>query len=676
MGGWRMRKAILFFLIILIGSGGWLFHSVPQMKSYEDIKKSHQTSELFLLDQVGRPLHQWRQDSRQRIFAWVPLKETSPAFVQALLKSEDRDFFRHGGVDYKSLAASLYQRLFKSSSRGGSTLSMQVVKLTAPSKDWNGVSGKLRQIWAAGKLENVWTKEEILEAYLNLVPFRGEYRGLAAVSWGLFNKAPSGLTKNEATLLSVLIRSPNALVKDWVKRSCWQEPESCKEFSGLVSQALQRLGKIPSEDQRARHLAQRLSKEGLKGPIQTTLNRDLQVAVQEIVVSKIRELSEQNVHDASVLVIENKTGEVWAYVGGSGPLSSASYVDGIRSQRQAGSTLKPFLYATAFEKNLLNSESWIEDSAVDVVFDRGVYKPQNHDHQFNGWVQTKMALASSLNVPAVKVLKLLNDDSFWENLQRLHFQGLQSPEHYGPALALGVADVTLEDLTQAYRTLANDGVYTPLKFLKTETAHGSPEQVFSSKSAMEITEILSRKENRVLGFGMESALNLDSSAAVKTGTSKDMRDNWCIGYNSRFTVGVWVGNFEGQPMWNVMGVTGAAPIWNQVMRWLQEQYPSEPLKLATIQPAPVKAPKAYPIARISYPQDGMILAVDPSIPLKNQKLPLLVEAENKKNLSWRINGRRTATAQDTYLWTPTPGRHTFELLKNNHLAQKVEILVK
>jgi penicillin-binding protein 1C len=338
--------------------------------------------------------------------------------------------------------------------------------------------------------------------------------------------------------------------------------------------------------------------------------------------------------------------------------------------------LKPFLYATAFEKNLLNSESWIEDSAVDIVFDRGVYKPQNHDHQFNGWVQTKMALASSLNVPAVKVLKLLNDDSFWENLQRLHFQGLQSPEHYGPALALGVADVTLEDLTQAYRTLANDGVYTPLKFLKTETAHGSAEQVFSSKSAMEITEILSRKENRVLGFGMESALNLDSSAAVKTGTSKDMRDNWCIGYNSRFTVGVWVGNFEGQPMWNVMGVTGAAPIWNQVMRWLQEQYPSEPLKLAIIQPAPVKAPKAYPIARISYPQDGMILAVDPSIPLKNQKLPLLVEAENKKNLSWRINGRRTATAQDTYLWTPTPGRHTFELLKNNHLAQKVEILVK
>ncbi|MGE5084677.1 MAG: penicillin-binding protein 1C [Bacillota bacterium] len=671
-----MKKAILIFLILLIGSGGWLLQSIPSVKSYEEVKKTHQTSELVLLDQMGRPLHQWRQDSHHRIFAWVPLKETSPAFIQELLKSEDRDFFRHGGVDYKSLVASLYQRIFKSSSRGGSTLSMQLVKLTAPSKSWNGITGKLRQMWAAAKLENVWTKEEILEAYLNLVPFRGEYRGLAAVSWGLFNKSPSGLTKNEATLLAVLIRSPNALVKDWVKRSCWQEPESCIEFPVLVSQALQRFGKIPSEDQRALHLAQRLSKDGLKGAVQTTLNRDLQIAAQEIVVSKIRELSEQNVHDAAVLVVENRTGEVWAYVGGSGPLSSASYVDGIQSPRQAGSTLKPFLYATAFERNLLNSQSWIEDSPVDIVFDRGVYKPQNHDHQFNGWVQAKMALASSLNVPAVKVLKLLNDDSFWENLQRLHFQGLRSPEHYGPALALGVAEVTLEDLTQAYRALANEGLYTPLKFTKSDMSHASPERVFSPKVANEITEILSRKENRVLGFGMESALNLDSATAVKTGTSKDMRDNWCVGYNSRFTVGVWVGNFEGQPMWNVMGVTGAAPIWNQVMQWLQQQYPSEPLKLAGVETKPVSPPKAYPIARISYPQDGMILAVDPSIPLKNQKMPLIVEGENKKNLSWRINGRQIASAQRTFLWTPTPGRHTFELLKNNHLTQKVEVLVK
>ena len=156
-----MRKLVLLSLIAFLGSGAWLIHSVPTLKSYEDVKKSHRTSELVLLDREGRPLHQWRQDSHHRIFSWVPLKETSPAFVQALLKSEDHEFFRHGGVDYKSLLASLYQRTFKSSSRGGSTLSMQVVKLSSPSSKWNGMSGKLRQIWAANKLENTWTKEEL-----------------------------------------------------------------------------------------------------------------------------------------------------------------------------------------------------------------------------------------------------------------------------------------------------------------------------------------------------------------------------------------------------------------------------------------------------------------------------------------------------------------------------------
>ncbi|MBO9665698.1 MAG: penicillin-binding protein 1C [Bdellovibrio sp.] len=670
-----MTKILWVIPATMLVVTGWLIHSVPTIASFDEVKKNHRSSEMVLLDREGRPLHQWRQDSNRRVFAWVSLKETSPAFVQALLKSEDREFFRHGGVDYKSLVASFYQRLVKSSNRGGSTLSMQTVKLAYPSRSWRGLSGKFRQIWAASQIESQWTKEEILEAYLNLVPFRGEYRGLASVSWGLFNKSPRGLTKNEATVLAVLIRSPNALVKDWVKRACWQEPETCSQFPALVSSALQRLGRIPGEDQRALHLAQRLSKEGYQGPTVTTIDRDLQVQIQEIVTSQVRELQEQNVHDAAVLVVENRTGAVWAYVGGSGALSSATYVDGIQSPRQAGSTLKPFLYATAFERELIKPNSWIEDSAVDIVFDRGVYKPQNHDHLFNGWVQAKTALASSLNVPAVKVLKLLNDDSFWNNLRALGIHNLQEPEHYGPALALGVADVTLEDLTQAYRTLAQGGVYSPLHFIKREDQKDE-RVVFSPKTAARITHILASKENRALGFGMESSLNLESEAAVKTGTSKDMRDNWCVGYNSRFTVGVWVGNFQGDPMWNVMGVTGAAPIWNRVMSWLQERYPAEPFKLSLPKEEPLRPPKTYPFARITYPQNGMILAVDPSIPLKNQKMPLMVEAESKKDLKWRINGQKTVSATDTYLWTPTPGRHTFELLKKNQLAQKVEVIVK
>ncbi|QDK36339.1 penicillin-binding protein 1C [Bdellovibrio sp. NC01] len=672
-----MKKIVLPLLLTsIVATGIFVKSSIPDVPSYELVKKNHQSSDLMLLDNEGRLLHQWRQDQTKRTFAWTPLKEISIALVPALLKSEDKRFFKHSGVDIQAMAASAYQRILKSSSRGASTITMQVVKLAKPSTAWNGWMGKIRQALAAWSLERSWTKEEILEAYLNLAPFRGEYRGIAAISWALYNKAPSALTSKEATLLSVLLRSPNANEKEWAQRACWQEPSSCGDFPNLIANSMLKSANFPKEGQRALHLAQRLSREQYTGTLKTFINSELQSFVQQTIESQIQALLDQNVHDAAVLVVENQTGKVVAYVGGSGALSSANYVDGILSQRQAGSTLKPFLYATAFEKNVLKPDSWLEDSAVDIVFDRGVYKPQNHDHMFYGWVKAKVALASSLNVPAVKVFKLLNDNSFWEKLQSLHFRDLRDPDFYGPALALGVADINLEDLTQAYRTFANGGQWSPLLFTASDAS--SHERVFTDEASEQITAILSAKENRALGFGMDSNLSLSSDAAVKTGTSKDMRDNWCVGYNSKFTVGVWVGNFSGQPMWNVMGVTGAAPIWNTVMSYLQDKYPSPGFKLTlnTTATGKEKSPRVYPKARILYPQDGMILAVDPAIPLKNQKMPLLVEGPQKKNISWRINGKKVGSAAEPYLWTPIPGKHTFELLSGNTATQKVQVIVK
>lgn len=670
-----MKKVLaVSFFCIAVGAGTYLKVSTPSLPSFEKVKAAHQSSDLILTDRQGQLLHQWRQDSQKRAFAWTALKSVSPAFISALLKSEDKSFFHHSGVDLRALAAALYQRVFKNSSRGGSTLSMQVVKLAQPSKKWQGFLGKVRQSLAAWEIERQWTKEEILESYLNLVPFRGEYRGLSSISWGLFKKSPAGLTLKEATLLAVLLRSPNASDQEWLQRACWQESGLCADFPQMISSSLNSLGSFPKEGQRALHLAQRLSQEKVTGSVQTYIHLDLQNFVQEKVTAQVQQLKDQNVHDAAVLVIENETGEVWSYVGGSGAYASARYVDGIQAQRQAGSTLKPFLYATAFEKNILTADSWLEDSAVDIVFDRGVYKPQNHDHHFYGWVKAKTALASSLNVPAVKVFKLLNDDSFWEKLQLLHFKSLKDPDFYGPALALGVADINLEDLTQAYRTLARGGVWSPLQF--TGKNQQPSEKIFTPESSSAITDILSSKENRALGFGMDSALSLGSDAAVKTGTSKDMRDNWCVGYNSRFTVGVWVGNFDGQPMWNVMGITGAAPIWAEVMTWLQERYPSPGFNLHLVHEKKESRPKSYPKVRILYPQDGMILAVDPAIPLSNQKMPLLVEGEQHKKFLWRINGKTVVSAKEPYLWTPTPGHHTFELLSGNVATQKVQVLVK
>ncbi|MEK2643940.1 penicillin-binding protein 1C [Bdellovibrio sp. BCCA] len=680
MDGERVKKKnFICSLAAILGGGalcvGAFFQTNPAIESFENVKSSYRSSELFLLDRDGKPLHQWRQNTRERTFMWSALKDISPAMISAVLKSEDQNFYEHSGADSKALIASLYQRLFKNSSRGGSTITMQVLKLTTTDKKvYQGVTGKLRQIVAAYKLESQWTKEQILEAYLNLVPFRGEYRGLSSISWTLFDKRPQGLTLKEATLLSVLIRSPNAKPPEWAQRACWQEPSLCAEFQASIAELVQKSA-APLSQQYALHLAQKLSSTGAHGEVITSLQKDLQVYAQEIIASQLRSLESQNVHNAAVLVIENKTGQVWAYISSEGSDKKSSYVDGIQALRQAGSTLKPFLYATAFEKNLLHAESWIEDSAVDIVFDRGVYKPQNHDRQFYGWVKVKTALASSLNVPAVKVFKLLNDDSFWSKLKDMNFRELKEPDHYGPALALGVADVTLEDLTQAYRTLAQKGVYSPLRFdLKTDSTN--EKRIFTEESAKEVAQIISQSENRALGFGLDSALSLQG-ASVKTGTSKDMRDNWCVGFNSRFTVGVWVGNFSGEPMWNVMGISGAAPIWKKVMEWLYEKYPDTEVSLAPVaQNKTNKAPQVYPNARIVYPQDGMVLALDPAIPSVNQKMPLLVEGPKAHTLHWKIDGKSKVSAHQAYLWTPSLGKHTFELYQDNELKGSVQVLVK
>lgn len=652
-----------------------LVASVEKPLGFDQVRGQYKISELVVLDSNGTALHRWRQDKMQKTVAWTPLTEISTSLAKAVLKSEDKNFYSHFGVDPQALAAGTYQRLFRRSPRGASTITMQTVKLISVQRSqYDGYLGKMKQFIAAIKLEQAWTKAQILEAYLNLISFRGEYRGIASASEALFAKRPAGLTLKESTLLAVLVRSPNADLKAWSQRACWQERSYCRDMHEWIY----RNSKKPAgniSERKAIHFAQRLHNRGLKGLVKTYLHRDVQLYAQELMQSHINGLKERNVNDAAVMVVENKTGQVWAYVGGTGLNDENQYVDGVQAFRQAGSTLKPFLYATAFERGILSPESWLEDSGVDIVFDNGVYKPQNHDRKFYGWVQAKTALGSSLNVPAVKVFKLLNDTTFYSKLQSLHFKKLEESEYYGPALALGVADVTLEDLIQGYRTLANGGVYSTLNFTLDDIS--ATEKVFSEESANQVTQIMMASENRALGFGLDSILSLPG-VAVKTGTSKDMRDNWTIGYNGRFTVGVWVGNFNGAPMWNVMGVTGAAPIWRNLMEYLDEKYPSKEPLVPLEKLASKSRPEKFPKARILYPQNGMVLALDPAIPKKNQRMPLIAEATGEGRIEWRINGIKKAASKEagTFMWTPVLGKHRFELFKNGQLSQSVEVLVK
>ena len=290
--------------------------------------------------------------------------------------------------------------------------------------------------------------------------------------------------------------------------------------------------------------------------------------MSETLQQHILSVQGQNVHDGAALVADNKSGEILAYVGNVGALASARFVDGTQARRQAGSTLKPFLYGLAFDKRILTPASLLDDAPLDVPAMNGIYRPENYDKQFHGLVPARTALASSLNIPAVKVLNLVGVECFVQKLGDLGFEKLQAADFYGSSLALGAADVTLWELVNAYRSLANGGVWSPLCLTFEENPNLTSRQVLSAGSAFLVSDILSDRESRSETFHLESPLSTRYWTAVKTGTSKDMRDNWCVGFSDHYTVGVWAGNFSGDPMWNVSGITGAAPAWIEIMNWL------------------------------------------------------------------------------------------------------------
>jgi penicillin-binding protein 1C len=410
---------------------------------------------------------------------------------------------------------------------------------------------------------------------------------------------------------------------------------------------------------------------------------DLQRYALETLRHQILQVRSRNVQDGALLVVDNGTGEVLAYAGNAGDVGSARYVDGTQALRQAGSTLKPFLYGLAFDRRLLTPVSMIDDSALDVPVPGGIYRPRNYDNFFRGLVTARTALASSLNVPAVKTLGLVGVESLVGALRDFGFRDLRPADYYGPSLALGSADVRLWDLAGAYRALANGGVYQPLRLTFGEVP-GTRRQALSTAAAFLVSDVLSDREGRSATFSLESPLSTRFWTAVKTGTSKDMRDNWCVGYSDRYTVAVWVGNFSGEPMWDVSGVTGAAPVWLEIMNWLHRDRSSRaPVPppgiesreveiaglghnrrewfLSGTETSLVKRAASPSTARIAYPAPGTVIALDPDIPAGSQRVFFEVEHAGPSQ-RWRLDGEDIGECRPLVLWEPRPGKHRLALL--------------
>jgi len=687
---------------------GWVFAGHP-LSDFTTVRAGWRSSEARLLDRQGRLVHELRLDHTVRRLEWVPLPAISPALLRAVILAEDRRYYRHSGVDWLALAAAWRDRLSGRPLRGASTLTMQLAarldRGIALGSGRRGVGQKLRQMRAALALERHWSKQEILEAYCNLVDYRGELQGIAAASRAFFGKEAAALTEAESLVLAALLPAPGrapALIGD---RACALADAAgqgtlCEEVRQLAFVTLTRPRPILPAAELAPHLARQLLRRAGETVV-TTLEAGLQQQVRDSLQRQLLALADRNVRDAAALVVDNHSGEVLAYVASVGSASTAVQVDGVRARRQAGSTLKPFLYGLALEHRYLTAASLLDDAPLNLETMVGIYMPQNYERDFKGLVSLRTALASSLNIPAVRTLMLVGLERFRDRLWELGYEGIERKgEYYGWSLALGSAEVSLLEQVNAYRTLANGGRFGPLRLLPGE-AGGTERRVMPADVSFLIADILADPAGRARTFGLASPLATRGWSAVKTGTSKDMRDNWCVGWTPQCTVGVWVGNFEGDAMRDVSGISGAAPVWHEIVTALEEQRPGpapaappglerRQISFAGAQEPPrqewflagtavetvVPADPRRQGARIESPADGLVVALDPDIPPDHQVIPFRARMPLPEAV-FELDGQVLGAAAAALRWHPRSGRHRLRLLDAaGHELDRVTFLVR
>ncbi len=578
---WRrcLRRGLLAALLLFVAAWiGLKFVPVP-----EALLRSAPES-LEFTDRTGLPLRETRMSERFR--REVPYAEIPESVLHALLAAEDKRFFSHSGVDWlaASRAATMGARKGRLTS-GASTITQQLIKLSVPRA--RSLRTKLIEMATAMRLEQLWPKENILGAYVNRLDFGNLNFGIAAAANYYFGKPLDDLSEAETALLAGLPLNPARLNPRTNPQGAKRRQETVlrrmRDNGWLTAERCERAIAEPlhyAEPRRVFHaphfvdLVLQQPRPGGGGVVKTTLDLELNRFIERSITEKLSRLRAQNVHDAAAVVLDNRTGEVLALVGSENYFAPGSgQVNGAMQARSAGSTLKPFTYLLAFERGDTPS-SIVADVPTEFPTGTGPYRPENYHRHCQGPVRYREALACSLNIPAVRLLQSLGGAARLQ--KRLQAWGVttlpRDAADYGLGLTIGNAEVRLLELANLYATLARGGLWQPTRTLAGAPAAANSQQLRAAPEFVAlITDILSDNAARSPAFGINSALRFDFPVACKTGTSTDFRDNWAMGYTPEFTVGVWVGNFNGSPMREVSGVTGAAPILHDALTFLHHR---------------------------------------------------------------------------------------------------------
>ncbi|MBC7904619.1 MAG: penicillin-binding protein 1C [Gemmatimonadaceae bacterium] len=503
------------------------------------------------------PDEKWRMKTK--------LEEISPLLKKTLIRKEDRYFYSHPGVNPLSIARAIGNNIFRMKrTSGASTITMQVARSLEPRRRTYGA--KVVEIFRALQLEWRYSKDEILQLYLNHIPYGGNIEGVKSASILYFDKSPDHLSLAEITALSIIPNRPSSLVigknndlivkerNRWLRKFAQEKLFTQKEIEDALNEPLTAVrGRVPKF---IPHLAGYLKNRG-SDIIPTHIDMNKQTKTEVLVQDYIRTLRTMNIRNAAVVIIDNRSHKVITYIGSADfyDTTDGGQVNGAAAVRQPGSTLKPLLYGLCIDNGLVTPKMVITDVAVNY---RG-YAPENYDRKFNGYVTMEYALDHSLNIPAVKGLTQLGKDRMVAALATCNFQQIKKDEQkLGLSLILGGCGASLEELTGLYSSFANDGVYTSPVYRADEKV-STGKRILSPASNFMITEVLSKVNRPDFPLNWHSTEHMPK-IAWKTGTSYGRRDAWSIGYNKQYTIGVWVGNFSAQGIPELSGANIATPL--------------------------------------------------------------------------------------------------------------------
>ncbi|MFM9890241.1 MAG: transglycosylase domain-containing protein [Rickettsiales bacterium] len=657
-----------------------------------------------VLDRNGKPLGISYQN-RFNTMDILPLHDMPDFLKQAFVTAEDKKFFSHHGVDWPARISAIRQNLLAGKKvRGASTITEQVVRILHP---------RTRTLWSrwiegfeATLLEQHASKGEILEFYLNQVPYAANRRGVAQAARYYFNRDLTTLTHKEMLALAILPRAPSAF-------DLYRKPAAMESAMARLAQAMQEREELTPEAHRqllaesikleppAAELATthfinyiretvpyRVSDHGV---LRTTLDVDLQRRVQGMLDERIHVLKRKQVHNGAAMVLDHSTGEilVWA-VGGAGDASTPGQtIDAVRAPRQPGSALKPFLYTLALDSGW-SPATELDDAPMAEAIGAGLHDFHNYSHTFYGKISLREALGNSLNIPALETIGFVGPARYLDTLHALGFASLTQPVgFYKEGLALGTGEVTLFEMMQAYAALANRGVFRPITPLPQTPFPRESARVYSPEAASLVANIISDPYARRREFGAGSVLNLPVQTAVKTGTSTDYRDAWVLGFDARYVVGVWLGNLDQTPMDGVTGSTGPALVMRGIFAALSGRNTPRSLYLSpklvaqdicTIdnsegqsdtcftrteyfipgtEPTQNQPPALSPGFRLVRPTEGLQIAYDPRIPPESQAFEFVADGVAAPKLAWLLDGQKIGESDNGhYLWPVTRGRHT------------------